>query len=112
MKLNTQITSISAKPDGSLRYSSVTPELTNTEKTTFFSYQNKNMDTSHEPMDEAPDNMKVKSDLKPKTFAKEMRDYCYVYCKEMGIDFEQSWEAYKEKQRTNWRRKLDELKAN
>lgn len=112
MKLNTQITSISAKPDGSLRYSSVTPELSNEEKTLFFSYQNKNMNTEHEPMDESPDEIVVDKDLNPKSFGKEMRDYCYIYCKETNIDFEQSWEAYKEKQRTSWRNKLDDLEGN
>lgn len=77
------ITSLTAKVDGSLGMRVVTPELSNDEKTEFFSIQNKNILLVITPIDEKiEDEVKVSADMDGKTQSQRLRAVMYVYWKQ------------------------------
>lgn len=77
------ITSLTAKVDGSLGMRVVTPELSNEEKTEFFNMQNKNIMLTITPQDEQVDGeIKVSADMDGKTPSQRFRAVLYVYWKQ------------------------------
>lgn len=73
------ITSISSRQDGSLRFSTETPEYTNEEKAVFFEIQGKNVKITIEPVDEeATEVVEVTSEAEPKSRSQKLRSVLYV----------------------------------
>lgn len=74
-----QITSITAKVDGSVGYRINTPELTNGEKSTIFDLQNKNVEVLISPFDgPEPELIKVDKDIEIKSQAQRIRSVLYI----------------------------------
>jgi len=73
------ITSISSRQDGSLRFSTETPEYTNEEKAVFFDIQGKNVKITIEPVDEkSTEVVEVTSEAEPKSRSQKLRSVLYV----------------------------------
>lgn len=73
------VTSISSRQDGSLRFSTETPEYTNDEKAVFFDLQGKNVKMTIEPTDEASSEVvEVTSEAEPKSRSQKLRSVLYV----------------------------------
>lgn len=80
IKVNTIITSLSSRQDGSLRLSCVTPELSKDEKANFMELQGLNLDALFEPLDFKPEGVyKVDKEAGEKTPSKRLRDRMWVY---------------------------------
>lgn len=74
-----QITSITAKVDGSVGYRINTPELANNEKAAIFDLQNKNVEVLISPFDEPePELIKVDKDIETKSQAQRIRSVLYI----------------------------------
>ena len=80
-----QITSISAKVDGSVRLGINTPELTAEEKVEIMKLQNANIDAYFIPKDEpVAEKIKVKGDINTKTPSQRMRAVIFLLWKQAG----------------------------
>lgn len=80
-----QITSISARADGSLGYRVVTPELSSTEKAEFMALQNANLQVLIKPTDEEPaDALIVEKQMEGKTPSQRLRAVLFVLWKQKG----------------------------
>lgn len=103
------ITSISAKPDGSIRLSAYTPELTPQQKAIFFSLQNLNCKTLIQPEDSNEMPEEIKTDIDVKTPAQRLRSTLFVLWKQTDgkTDFNQFYAARMEKLIDAVKRQLD-----
>lgn len=81
---NLNITSITAKVDGSVRFSASTPELSAEEKTAFFSLQNLNCKAVLQPEGCAGEPMEIKEKLDNKTPSQRMRSVIFIWWKQSG----------------------------
>lgn len=92
------ITSLTAKVDGSLGMRVVTPELSNEEKTEFFNIQNKNVILTITPQDEQSEGeIKVSADMGGKTPSQRLRAVMYVYWKEHKQDSIKTFQEFYER---------------
>ena len=109
IKLSGVITSIRAKVDGSLGFSTNTPELSKEEKTEFFGLQNQNIEITLKPTDfvDAP-KLEVNKDLERKTPSQRMRNVIYVLWQHSGSVgyFDDFYRSEMERSIENYKRKL------
>lgn len=93
-----QITSITAKVDGSVGYRINTPELANNEKSAIFDLQNKNVEVLISPFDEPePELIKVDKDIDTKTQAQRIRSVLYILFSQNPEDIATFEEFYRQK---------------
>lgn len=78
------VTSISSKVDGSLRFGTVTPELTPEEKADFMELQNLNLEVTLKPTEEKTDIKEIKGEFDGKTPSQRLRNTIYVYWEQKG----------------------------
>lgn len=78
------ISNISAKVDGSIRFSATTPELTPEEKTAFFGLQNQNCRTLIQPEESHDPPLEVKGETEQKTCSQRLRGAIFVLWKQEG----------------------------
>ncbi|MFA7290356.1 MAG: hypothetical protein WC055_15890 [Melioribacteraceae bacterium] len=85
IRVNTNITSISAKKDGSLGLRMETPELSAEEKVEFMKLQGMNLDAIFTPLDEPhPEEMKVNKELNTKSQGQRIRAVIFLLWKQSG----------------------------
>ena len=94
--LQTYITSISARRDGSIRFSAETPELSKDEKAIFFELQGVVCETAMQPTEDKLPDIEVDKELNQKTPGQRLRAVLYVLWEQKGkqTEFET---FYKEK---------------
>jgi hypothetical protein len=99
IQVNTIITGIRAKVDGSLGLTMSTPELTADEKVAFMQLQNINCKTLIEPLEEKADLIEVKGETETKTSSQRLRAVIYILYDQSGRngDFETFYKSYMEK---------------
>ena len=89
IKLNTIITSIRSKKDGSLGLTLSTPELSVPEKSVFLELHNINLDMELTPLDHiASEVVSVDKDLETKTQSQRIRSVLYLIWKQEGEEGE------------------------
>lgn len=91
-----EITSISARVDKSIRFTVVTGELEDGHRAAFFALQGANVKMLIEPLDvESEPPVEVKSELNQKTPGQRLRAALYVWWTQNGSigDFEQTYKA-------------------
>ncbi len=113
-----QITSISAKGDGSLRLSAVTPELKTPEKAEFLELQNIELNALLEPVDYTNlSNLVVEKDLDTKSPSERLRNVLFAIwatkteAGENLPDFSEFYRNVYERLIDNYKSKLDEMKG-
>lgn len=84
IQVNTIITGIRAKVDGSLGITLSTPELTADEKVAFMQLQNINCKTLIEPLEEKADLIEVKGETETRTSSQRLRAVIYVLWEQGG----------------------------
>lgn len=85
IKVDTVITSISAKKDGSLGLRMETPELSPEEKVEFMKLQGISLETTLTPIDEPhTEEVKVVSELRTKTQGQRIRAVIFLLWKQAG----------------------------
>jgi len=90
IQVNTIITGIRARVDGSIGLTISTPELSPEEKVAFMELQNINCKTLFEPLEEKTDLIEVKGETETKTSSQRLRGVLFVLWEQSGKqgDFE------------------------
>lgn len=102
------ITSLTAKVDGSLGMRVVTPELSNEEKTEFFNIQNKNIILTITPIDEPfTESVEVKSEVDEKTPSQRLRGVLFILWKQ---EYQDKYGTFNEFYQKTMERIIDQYK--
>lgn len=83
---------ITAKNDGSLRFSANTPELTFEQKVKFMELQNQVLDTIFAPTGANGDLIEITTEASPKTQSQMLRAAIYVLWQKQNT--EESWDSF------------------
>lgn len=105
-----EITTVSSRKDGSIRFSVETGEMSEEQKAAFFQLQGVNSRILIEPSESEPEPpVEVKSDKFQKSPSVRLRNILYVYFQQEKIpgDFESFYKGRVEQMITDVRRKLD-----
>lgn len=118
IKTALQITTISSRSDGSLRLSSVTPELSNTEKTAFLDLQNVELEALFQPTDYTNlEGMEVEKNLDTKSPSERLRNVLFALYKtreEVGEkvgNFSDYYRSVINRLIDSYKAKIDEIKG-
>ena len=109
--LNANITSITAKVDGSLGLRLNTAELKPEEKTLFFQLQNLNLKLSMTPIDEEkPEEVKIDTELNQKSQSTRIRNVLFILWKQNpeGMEFEAYYKNKTEKYIESLKARIEE----
>ncbi len=82
--LNTVITGIRAKVDGSLGLTMGTPEMTPEQKAEIMKLQGVNLKTTIEPLETKVPKLKIDTELNAKTPSQRLRGVIFVWWEQMG----------------------------
>lgn len=118
IKTALQITTISSRSDGSLRLSSVTPELSNSEKTAFLDLQNVELEALFQPTEYTNlESMKVEKNLDTKSPSERLRNVLFAVYKakeeageKMG-NFSDYYRSIMERLIDEYKSKIDEIRG-
>jgi hypothetical protein len=118
IKTPLQITTISSRSDGSLRLSSVTPELSNPEKTAFLDLQNVELEALFQPSEYMNlEGMEVEKNLDTKSPSERLRNVLFALFKakeeageKMG-DFSDYYRSVLNRLIDSYKSKIDEVKG-